>query len=95
MKKQPERLCCVCRTSKKKTEMLRIVRDKEGNVSIDETGKMPGRGSYICASSECLGKARKQRCLERSLKAKLDETLWLEIETMLAARVAANERISE
>lgn len=85
MKKQPERICAVCRTVLPKRELLRLVRDKEGIVSIDETGKSPGRGAYICANPECLKKAKKQRSLERSLKAKLPEEMYDAIQERLMA----------
>lgn len=56
----------------KKKELIRIVKDKEGNISIDEIGKSNGRGAYICKNIECLEKAIKSKKLERSLKTKID-----------------------
>lgn len=50
---------------KPKTSLVRVVRNKEGEVSLDLTGKMPGRGAYLCKNEECLQKARKARRLER------------------------------
>ena len=79
-KKQPERICAVCRKSKPKQELIRLVRDAEGNVSLDDTGKKPGRGAYLCHDPECLKQAKKRRSLERSLKAKIPDELWPEIE---------------
>lgn len=55
-----------------KKELIRIVKDKEGNISIDEIGKSNGRGAYICKNIECLEKAIKSKKLERSLKTKID-----------------------
>ncbi|NLF80456.1 MAG: YlxR family protein [Clostridia bacterium] len=85
IKKQPERICAVCRQSKPKRELIRLVRDAEGNVSLDETGKKSGRGAYLCHDPECLGQAKKRRSLERSLKAKVPDELWPEIESRMAA----------
>ena len=65
IRKQPQRICAVCRESKLKRELIRLVRDPEGNISLDPTGKKSGRGAYLCNNPECLKKARKQRCLER------------------------------
>ncbi len=83
MKKQPERICAVCRKVKPKAELLRLVRNKEGQVLIDETGKQPGRGAYICNDPECLKKGKKQRSFDRSLKVKLSDELWEQIEERL------------
>ena len=67
-KKIPQRTCTGCRESKEKKELIRIVRDKEGNVFVDVTGRQNGRGAYICKSTECLEKAIKNKGLERTLK---------------------------
>ena len=68
----PERTCIGCNEKKQKKELIRIVKDKEGNISIDEIGKSNGRGAYICKNIECLEKAIKSKKLERSLKTKID-----------------------
>ena len=51
----------------KETELVRGVRAPDGAVSLDFTGRRPGRGAYICKSAACLEKARKSRVLERTL----------------------------
>ena len=79
IRKQPQRICAVCRESKLKRELIRLVRDPQGNISLDPTGKKSGRGAYLCNNPECLKKARKQRCLERSLKTQIPEELWTQI----------------
>ena len=53
-KKMPVRTCTGCRQAKNKKDLIRVVRDKEGNVSVDATGKLNGRGAYICPDKECL-----------------------------------------
>ena len=63
----PLRMCVACRAQKPKTELVRIVRDKSGEVSLELGGRKPGRGAYICKSVECLEKARKSKALERAL----------------------------
>ena len=72
LKAIPERTCIGCNEKKQKKELIRIVKDKEGNISIDEIGKSNGRGAYICKNIECLEKALKSKKLERSLKTKID-----------------------
>ena len=67
-KKIPLRKCLGCDEMLGKKGLLRIVRAKDGTVSVDPTGKMSGRGAYICSDRECFEKARKKRSLERALK---------------------------
>ena len=56
---------------KDKRELVRIVRNKEGEISVDLTGKKPGRGAYICKSIECLNKAQKAKRLERAFSTSI------------------------
>ena len=51
-KKMPVRTCTGCRQAKNKKDLIRVVRDKEGNVSVDATGKLNGRGAYICPDKQ-------------------------------------------
>lgn len=74
VRKVPKRTCIGCRQSKDKKELIRVVRNKEGNVFVDLTGKMNGRGAYICADVNCFEKAIKSKGLEKTLKiSKLEE----------------------
>ena len=52
---------------KDKKELIRVVRSAEGEVSIDKIGKKPGRGSYVCPTSECITKTVKEKRLEKAL----------------------------
>lgn len=71
-KRIPERMCVACRQMKPKNELLRIVKNSDG-VFVDETGKMNGRGAYICKSAECLAKARKNKGFLKTYGFSLDE----------------------
>ena len=74
-KKIPMRMCVGCREMKPKKDLLRVVKSPEGAVSIDVTGRKPGRGAYVCKSAQCLEKAIRQRQLERAFECALtDET---------------------
>lgn len=64
----PIRTCVACRETDQKRSLLRIVRLADGTVAFDATGKMSGRGAYVCAEPACIALARKQKKLERSLK---------------------------
>ena len=53
---------------KEKSSLIRMVKDSEGMISIDKSGKLPGRGAYICSCKACLSAAQKGKSIERSLK---------------------------
>ena len=72
-RKIPMRMCVGCREMKPKKELLRVVKSPEGDVSIDVTGRKPGRGAYVCRSAECMKRALKQRQLERAFSCPLGE----------------------
>ena len=60
VKKVPERMCVVCRQMKPKIELIRIV-NKDDTVVVDKTGKINGRGVYLCKCKECIDKAIKSK----------------------------------
>lgn len=65
-----------CNTKKNKNELIRIVKDKDGNISIDRTGRSNGRGAYICDNIECLEQAIKSKRIEKSFEMKIDEKIY-------------------
>ena len=75
-KKIPQRQCMGCRERKAKREMIRVVRMTDGNVSLDFSGKLNGRGAYICPDPLCLQKAQKARSLDRSLETEVPEQVY-------------------
>ena len=79
MKKIPLRRCIVTREQLPKQELLRIVRDKEGKVSVDQTGKLGGRGAYIKKDIEVLNTAK----LSRALEVNIPEEVYQEIENII------------
>ena len=78
-RKIPMRMCVGCREMKEKRELLRIVKNAEGQISFDRVGKAPGRGAYICRSEECLTKAVRQHQLERALETRIDEAVFAQL----------------
>lgn len=76
MKKVPERRCVACNTSKPKNELLRIVKNKENEISVDVTGKKAGRGAYICKNVECLEKLKKSGILNKTFEMQVDEKIY-------------------
>lgn len=79
VKKIPQRMCTGCMEMKPKKELIRVVRNKENEISIDLHGKKPGRGAYICMSAECLEKAVKTKRLERNLESKISEEIYAKL----------------
>ncbi len=93
-KKVPMRKCTGCGEMKEKRELIRVVKapdviDSDGNVaeygeiSLDLTGKKPGRGAYLCKNYSCFKKARKARRFERTFSRKIPDELYEQMEKEL------------
>ena len=83
VRKIPLRTCVVTKEKLPKQELLLIVRTPEGNVMIDEGGKMNGRGAYIKRDVQVLEQARKKKVLERHLECSIDDSVYEEIKNVL------------
>ncbi len=89
-KKIPMRMCTGCGEMKPKKELVRVVRapektDEAGNplppeISLDLTGKKPGRGAYLCRNPQCLRAARKARRLERAFSCRISDEVYQRME---------------
>lgn len=79
VKKIPQRMCIGCQEMKPKKELLRVVKNNEGNIKVDLTGKMPGRGAYICKNPDCFEKAVKGKRLERAFESKISAEVYEEL----------------
>ena len=79
-KKFPMRKCVGCGEMKPKKELMRILRNEEGEFLVDATGKKNGRGAYLCPSVECFQKAVKSRGLERSFKQAIPQEVYEKLE---------------
>ena len=92
-KKVPMRMCVACREMKPKKELLRVVRSPEGEISFDLTGRKPGRGAYVCHSSDCLLRAIKQKQLERTFSSPISDEVRDALQKQIAdiPREAADE----
>ena len=83
MKNIPQRTCSVCRTQKNKSELLRVVKNKDNIINIDETGKQSGRGAYICYDIECLEKAKKSKRLEKALEIRIENEIYEQMKKII------------
>lgn len=79
MKKAFQRKCMACNTKKDKYDLIRIVKNKKGEILIDKTGKQDGRGAYICNDIQCLNKVIKTNRIEKIFKTNIDKKIYEDI----------------
>lgn len=77
----PARTCVACRTERQKRDLIRIVRTPDGNVVMDLSGRLAGRGAYLCADGSCWSIALKKSALERALDVQLPADLRSRLES--------------
>lgn len=82
-KKIPLRMCLGCKEMKPKRELIRVVKNNEGEISIDLVGKKPGRGAYICRSADCLEQAIKAKRLEKAFETTIDMDIYYILKNQL------------
>jgi len=78
-KKVPLRMCVVCKNSKPKKECIRVVKTDNDEYVIDLTGKINGRGAYVCKSEECINKCIKTHAFNRSFKHNVGDDIYSNI----------------
>jgi len=78
--RKPQRMCVGCRQMAAKTELFRVVKSPEGKISVDQNGKQPGRGAYLCKSGHCFNKALKSKALSRAFRAPIPDEILQSIE---------------
>ncbi len=82
-KKIPMRMCTGCREMKPKGALIRIVKTPEGEIRLDRTGKLNGRGAYVCKSAECLKKVQKSGALSRAFETQVPDEVFVQLEKEL------------
>lgn len=78
-KHTPTRMCTVCRTTHPKAELIRIVKNKNGEITVDPSQKADGRGCYICKDAKCLEKFIKSKALNRAYKKEISQDIYEQI----------------
>jgi predicted RNA-binding protein YlxR (DUF448 family) len=76
VKKVPLRMCLGCGEMKPKKELIRVVKNKEGEYNVDLSGKQNGRGAYICRSTDCFNKARKAKRFEKKFEGEIPDDVY-------------------
>ena len=79
MKKMPERTCVVTKEKTLKKDLIRVVRDKDGHVSVDLTGKANGKGAYLKKDASVIEKAKETKILDRVLEVNIPESVYEEM----------------
>lgn len=79
-KKIPMRRCTGCGEQKPKKELVRVVKTPDGKILLDLTGKISGRGAYICNNAECLKKARKSKRIDRTFEMTIPDEVYKQME---------------
>jgi hypothetical protein len=74
------RQCIGCRESRDKKSLIRVVKTPEGNIILDRTGRVNGRGAYLCDETSCLKKARKSNALSRSFRINVPDEIYDKLE---------------
>lgn len=82
-RKVPLRKCVGCGEQKPKKDLIRVVKNKDGELLVDFTGKANGRGAYICPSIECLKTAQKRKALNRALECEISDEIFERLEQEL------------
>ena len=80
-RKRPRR-CVGCGREEPKTKLLRVVRAPDGSIAVNERGKAPGRGAYVCADRACIAMARKKKALSRALKQPVEPEIYDRLEEL-------------
>ena len=80
------RSCAVTREKLEKKDLIRVVRTSEGEVFVDETGKLSGRGAYIKKDIEVLYTAKKNKALEKALEVSINDEVYDELEKIINKR---------
>lgn len=83
-KKTPMRKCIGCNEMKDKRELIRIVRNSEGVMNVDPSGKLSGRGAYICKCTDCFDAAVKAKRLERTFKTRIPDEIYTALREALS-----------
>lgn len=74
-KKVPMRTCIACKTAKPKKELIRVVKFND-DISLDKTGKLNGRGAYVCNDEQCIAKLKKQKLLNKAFSCQVEDIVY-------------------
>lgn len=85
-RKIPLRKCIVTNEMKEKNELIRVVRNKAGDVFVDESGKKNGRGAYVSKNIDIIHEAKEARALEKAFKTTIEQTIYEQLESIVSGQ---------
>ena len=88
---KPERMCVACNEMKPKNTLIRVVRSKDGEISLDLTGKAAGRGAYVCKSAECFERLKKRKGINRAFGCEVDMSVYENLQNEIADKCGDND----
>lgn len=94
-RKIPMRMCVVTRESHEKRELIRVVRNKEGEVFVDETGKQNGKGCYLKRDIDVINKAKENKILDRALETTVADEIYNELINIVNRNEIEEEAIKD
>ena len=94
-KRYPTRTCVACRTSRQKRDLVRVVRTPDGRIVLDHTGRLAGRGAYLCADGHCWRQALDKGTLQRALETPLPDDLKISLRAGEGLPAGAHETIDD
>lgn len=74
-----QRMCICCRQMKDKRQLIRVVKNKEGQIFVDLTGKKNGRGAYVCQDPNCQTKLKKSKVLNKTFSCQVPEEVYISL----------------
>lgn len=83
-RKIPQRMCVACNEMKPKNTLIRVVRSKDGVITLDLTGKAAGRGAYVCKNAECFDMLKKRRRLNHAFGCEVDAAVYDSLQSRIA-----------
>lgn len=95
MKNVPLRQCIGCGERREKKELMRIVLQADGTLAADPTGKLPGRGAYLCRDAACLAKAQKKNALSKAFRQSIPQPAYEALRAQFAGEQTVHEASRE
>lgn len=92
VKKIPTRMCVACKQMRPKRELIRVVRTPPGEIKVDPTGKLSGRGAYVCPTAECADAGLREGGLQHALEVPIPDGIGIELQRAIDAALVARSR---
>jgi len=95
VRKVPARMCVACKQMRPKRELIRVVRTPAGEIRVDATGKLSGRGAYVCPTPECAGAGVREGRLQHALLVPIPDDVGRDLQRAIQMALAAQSRTDQ